>query len=329
MTTFSPARFTFHLTGWSLSLVILSLATVLIQPGSATVSDWIHWFQTGQPESLGLIWTEFRLPRLIAAGMTGGALAVSGLILQLMLRNPLAEPYILGISSGASLGAILPLLLGVHLYFIQAGGAFLGAVIVSAVVFRIGYRFGVLDTGRLLLGGVMMSALLSAVIFLALHLTGDSLRIAITWLMGNLSLADPDFVWPLLPVILLFLAILMRYAWSFNLLLTGEAVARQSGVPVERLKRVAYLCVSAMTGLCVATSGIIGFTGLVIPHILRIFYGNDHRFLIPVSFLAGGLFLIVSDWIARSLLYPSELPVGAITALIGAPYFIYLLIKKT
>ncbi|MBN8704470.1 MAG: iron ABC transporter permease [Bacteroidetes bacterium] len=324
--TFRVNTLLLHLSVWLLILIPVFLFCLLVQPGSVSVQMLLTGFD--DPILSSILW-EVRLPRVINGLMTGGALAVSGLVLQLIVRNPLAEPYILGISSGASFGAILPLILGASLFSFQIGGAFTGAVLVMVVVYFTGLRYGRIDNGRLLLGGVMMGAFVSALIFMSFTFLGDGLRTAITWLMGNLSLGSSSVIFTLFPIILLIILLVYRYSYAYNLILTGEEVASQVGIPVDRIKKVSYLYVSALTALAVCVSGIIGFVGLVIPHILRRFYGFDHRYLIPFSFLGGGMLLMIADWIARAALFPVELPVGAITAFLGAPFFIALMRKQS
>jgi len=322
--TFRLPVFWLHLSFWLAGAVVTFLFALTVQPGSFSPAELLSGLE--DPVISSILW-DLRLPRVLNGLMTGGALAVSGLVLQLTVRNPLAEPYILGISSGASLGAIFPLFFGLSLVTFQVAGAFTGAALVTAVVYLSGLRFGKLDNGRLLLGGVMTGAFVSALIFMSFTFLGDGLRTAVTWLMGNLSLGSPQTVYSLFPVVLLVFALLYRNSYAFNLILTGEEVAEQVGIPVDRIKKLSYLYVSVLTSLAVCVSGIIGFAGLVVPHILRRLYGFDHRFLLPFCFLAGGILVMLSDWIARSVLFPVELPVGAVTAFIGAPFFMYLMRK--
>jgi len=317
-----------HLTRCFILSIIVFAFILLCQPGSiSVVSIFDHLFKN-HTESISVILWDIRLPRAVAAYVVGGSLAVAGLTLQLVVRNPLAEPFILGISSGANTGIILSFLLGTSAVFIQSAGAFTGALLVTVMVYFIGLRFGKLDNGRLLLGGVMMGSFLSAVMFISIPFMGDSIRMALSWFMGNLGLGTKTQIYSFAPIMVLLIGVLYLFSYKFNLMTTGEEVASQLGVQVDTVKKLSYLCVSILTGLSVCISGIIGFVGLMIPHAARFLYGSDHRILIPFSFISGGILLMLSDWMARSLFYPVELPVGAITAFLGAPFFVWLLRSK-
>lgn len=306
-----------------------SAFSLLIQPGGVAVQDiWAHWTEMPNEMVEIIIW-EIRFPRIISAWLIGGALAVSGAVLQVLVRNPLAEPYILGISSGASVGSLLPIALGMTFLLAPVFGSFVGSMIVMMVVYSIGKKYGKLDANRLLLGGVMISAFFSSVVFILISWSGENLKTAISWLMGSLSLATPELLVWTFPFILIFVGILFSLSHSFNQLLSGETVAEQVGIPVDRVKKTSYICVSFLTSLAVCLGGIIGFIGLVVPHISRQLTGYDHRKVIPVSFLGGGLLLLISDWLARSILFPMELPVGAVTAILGAPFFLLMLKKQS
>lgn len=313
---------------WLLVAILVFVLVFLFQPGSVSLNQILTHFFIKPDDAVQIILWDIRFPRVLAAFFVGGSLAVSGLILQLIVRNPLAEPFILGISSGANTGIILSVLLGTSAFFIQSLGAFIGALLVTTVVYFIGLRYGKMDNGRLLLGGVMMGAFLGAVMFIAIPFLGDQIYFALSWFMGNLGLGTPQQIFSIVPVMFIFIVVLYFFSYKFNLMQVGEEAASQLGVSVDAIKKLAYLCVSIITGLAVCISGIIGFVGLMVPHAARFFYGSDHRTLIPVSFLFGGILLMLSDWVARSLFYPVEIPVGAITAFLGAPFFIYLLKRK-
>lgn len=269
-----------------------------------------------------------RLPRIVLALLVGSGLSVAGVVFQALLRNPLAEPYILGISSGGTVGAIIAIGLSLGASAITTPlASFIGSAAVMALVYAIAHRRGQLDTNALLLGGVMIGAFFNAVVLLIIAVYNQELRNAFLWLMGNLSSANGDAMIVVAPILLLASILLLFQARNFNLISTGDETAMQLGVEVAKVKRLSYLMASLITGLVVSVSGVIGFVGLLIPHICRMLFGPDHRLLLPASFLLGGSFLILADILSRTLLAPSEIPVGAITAAVGAPVFVYLLRK--
>ncbi len=269
-----------------------------------------------------------RLPRIVLAFLVGSGLSIAGVVFQALLRNPLAEPYILGISSGGTVGAIIAIGLSLGASAITTPlASFIGSAAVMALVYGIAHRRGQLDTNALLLGGVMIGAFFNAVVLLIIAVYNQELRNAFLWLMGNLSSANADAILVVAPILLLASILLLVQARNFNLISTGDETAMQLGVEVGRVKRLSYLLASLITGLVVSVSGVIGFVGLLIPHICRMLFGPDHRLLLPASFLLGGSFLILADILSRTLLAPSEIPVGAITAAVGAPVFVYLLRK--
>jgi cobalamin transport system permease protein len=280
------------------------------------------------PESARTIILEIRLPRILLAITVGAGLSVAGVVFQALLRNPLAEPYILGISSGGTIGAIIAIGLSVGATaFTTPAASFLGSLAVMAVVYSIGQRRGQIDTNTLLLAGVMVGAFLNAAVLLIIAVFNQEMRNAFLWLMGNLSSANTQAITVVAPPMLLACLILLLQAKRFNLIATGDEGALHLGVNVAKIKRLSYLLASLLTGLVVSVSGVIGFVGLIIPHICRMIWGPDHRLLIPASFLGGAIFMIVADILSRVLLAPTEIPVGAITAAIGAPLFVYLLRK--
>jgi iron complex transport system permease protein len=276
---------------------------------------------------------DLRLPRATLAVVAGGALAVAGAVFQALLRNPLAEPYVLGVSNGAALGAVALIALGIGggAPWLVPIGALLGAVLAIALVFRIALRVGrALDARVLLLAGVVVGAFLNAIILLLLtYADVESFRSAIFWMMGSLAAAD----WHSTLIVSLYLLpatlILILLARPLNLMALGEDTALYLGTRVERVKTVAYLVASLLVAGTVAVCGVIGFIGLIIPHALRLLWGNDHRFLLPGSFLAGGSFLLLADTTARTIAAPAELPVGVITALVGVPIFVVLLTRTS
>jgi iron complex transport system permease protein len=267
-----------------------------------------------------------RLPRILLAILVGAALGVSGTALQALLRNPLADPYVLGISSGAALGAIIALWVGGRVAAASPAAAFAGALATMAWVYLLGRRAGRLASYTLVLAGVVTASFLSAVILFVLTLlsTRDVRGIAF-WLMGDLSVVTDAQLRVLLPIVLLGVSALYLFAKDLNVLLLGEEEAAHLGVNVARVETAIYLLASLLTGVAVSVSGAIGYLGLLVPHLGRMAVGNDHRTLLPVSALGGAIVLVVSDTLARTVVAPGELPVGAVTAVAGAPVFIYLL----
>jgi iron complex transport system permease protein len=273
-----------------------------------------------------IIVREIRLPRVLLAMLVGAALAVSGTALQALLRNPLADPYVLGISSGAALGAIIALWIGGKVAAASPLLAFAGAVVTMAWVYLLGRRAGRLASYTLVLAGVITASFLSAVILFVLTLlsTRDVRGIAF-WLMGDLSLVTDTQLRVLLPVVAFGVLALYAFAKDLNVMLLGEEEAAHLGVNVARVQTAVYLLASLLTGVAVSLSGAIGYLGLLVPHLGRMVVGNDHRTLLPTAALGGAIVLTLSDTLARTVVAPAELPVGAVTALAGAPVFIYLL----
>ena len=266
-----------------------------------------------------------RLPRALAGFACGGLLALAGALLQVLLRNPLADPYVLGISGGASVGALTAILfgfaaLGVH------GAAFVGALAAMLVVFGLAHGDGSWTQTRLLLTGVIVAAGCGALVALLLSIAPDhKLRGMIFWLMGDLAQAgDPRFA---LLALALVLALALPFARELNLLARGADLAQSLGVEVGRLRAGVYLGASLATAAAVTQSGSVGFIGLIVPHLVRLALGNDQRLLLPAAALAGGSLLSVADTLARSIVAPQQLPVGVLTALIGVPVFLFLLAR--
>lgn len=281
------------------------------------------------PSEFWLVIFGLRLPRIALGILVGASLATSGAGFQALLRNPLAEPYVLGVSSGAALGAILSLIFAPHAPGAIQIAAFIGAGATITVVYFLGRRGGQLDSPTLLLGGIVAASFLSAaIIFLMTTLSGRDLRGMAFWLMGDLASA------PLIDLRWLYLAMLIAagaiYSASsdLNLILTGEKEARHLGVNVDRVKLVVYISASVLTGLAVSVSGAIGYVGLLVPHVMRMLFGTDYRVLIPTSAIGGAILIVLADTLARTIVAPTELPVGAMTALAGAPVFIYLMRRR-
>jgi iron complex transport system permease protein len=270
-----------------------------------------------------------RLPRAVLASLVGASLATSGVIFQALLRNPLADPFVLGVSGGAALGGILALSLGTAVglgYAAVPPAAFAGCLVTTVLLYVIAGRGSRVSATGLLLTGVVFNAFASAAIVFLASLAGlmESGRIFI-WLIGNLSSARVE-LWPWLALFLaLGLACALPFARGLNALALGDETAQRLGVSTERDKRVLIVATSLMVGAAVSAAGLVGFVGLIIPHLLRLVLGPDHRLLVPAAALGGAAFLVVCDTVARTLLAGRELPVGAITALAGGPLFLYLL----
>ena len=316
-------------------LIVSVLISLRIGAFDLSYPDLISLVFTSSPEaeaedSARAVLIEIRLPRVLLALLVGGGLSVAGAIFQVLLRNVLADPYILGVSGGASVGALVAIATGMSGMFILAQPllAFAGALLAVVAVYGLASR-GRPGDNTLLLSGVMIGAFLSAVI-LALVSTMDApLRNALYWLIGYLGNATLREVAILLPFVTVLVTISLFAAARMNVLALGTEAARHLGVGVRRLQPMLYVVASLMTAAVVAFSGAIGFVGLIVPHVCRRLFGPDHRLLLPASFLGGASFLIFSDIIARSILHPSELPVGAVTAALGAPVFIYVLRRKS
>lgn len=276
------------------------------------------------PEQIVIV-ADIRLPRVLMALVVGAALAVAGSAYQALLRNPLADPGILGISSGAALGAISATIFAESIPISRPFAAFGGAVITIAIVYALGQGRRNSGTERLILAGVIINALLSSiVIFLVTSASGARQRNVLSWLIGDLS-GESGLLLPVAVFVLIGIGAVYVNARSLNLLMVGEQDALALGVEARTVKIAVYLAASMLTGAAVAVSGAIGFVGLIIPHAVRIVGGSDNRLVIPASALVGGIFLTLADTIARTVVAPRELNIGVITSLVGAPVFVYLL----
>ena len=315
-----------------LILVILSSVTVgsvKVRPSrSITILlQSILGLKGGGTETEQAIILSLRFPRALLAGLVGAGLSVSGAIFQALLKNPLADPYILGVSSGAAVGAIVAILMGLStLSFGLPLASFVGALLTILAVFYFGRQEGKIHPNTLLLAGVIIGSFLSALIMFFISVSQkEELHTIIFWLMGDFSFSNYQTIRIIFPYILLSFLFLYSRARQLNLILSGEEDALQLGVNVENLRLISYLSASLLTAASVSVCGLIGFVGLIVPHSVRLIFGPDHRLLIPSSALVGASFLIASDTFARTLLAPIELPVGVITATFGGPFFIYLL----
>ncbi|MBM4425138.1 MAG: iron chelate uptake ABC transporter family permease subunit [Chloroflexi bacterium] len=281
------------------------------------------------PETFDTILFEIRLPRVAITALIGAALAASGSTYQGLFRNPLADPYLVGVASGAGLGATLAL--GLNLHHTALGlnatpiGAFLGAVITVAVVVISAQVGRTTPVSTMLLAGVAIGSFTTAVTTFLMLLSPDGLRRAFTWLLGGYNGGGWQPFWIVLPYLIVGLIILQFNARALNVLQLDEEQARQLGINVERLKLTVVAAATLITAAAVAFGGLVGFVGLVVPHVLRMIAGPDYRRLIPLSAIGGAAFLVIADLVARTIIAPTELPVGVVTALAGAPFFILLL----
>ena len=281
------------------------------------------------PASQTTILLDIRLPRIIMAGLAGAALAISGASYQGMFRNPLADPYLIGISQGAALGAVTGFLLPVSVPSAAIPAlAFAGALLAVLAVYFIARTGKTLPLTTLILGGVAVGAFLSSVTSYLLITSGDRVHGIIFWLLGTLSVADWWSVYIMAPYIFIGATILMLLARPLNVMQLDEEQARQLGINVEGTKLIVLGAATLCTAAAVCFCGVIGFVGIIIPHTVRLLFGPDYRRLLPLSLLTGAAFLIIADTVARTVMPPTEVPIGVITAFIGAPFFLYLLRQK-
>ncbi len=276
-----------------------------------------------------LIIYKIRLPRIILAGLVGFALSLGGVTFQAILRNPLADPFILGVSSGSAFGAVLAITFGLSFSLGVPVMSFMGGLLTIYLVMSLGSRKMGMESSTILLTGVIVNAFFTAIIMFFISTSADDrLHTMLFWLYGDLSQSQYTQLLIIAPFILIAAVILYCYARDFNIITTGDEIAAQLGVDVEKTKKIGLLTVSLIMGLVVAFSGLIGFVGLIVPHLARMASRSDHRMLIPVSSIGGAVFLIAADTLARTIVSPSELPVGVITAFLGAPFFLILLRKR-
>lgn len=272
---------------------------------------------------------DLRLPRIIMAALVGGALSIAGVVFQGLFRNPMADPYIIGSSSGAALGASLGFVAGLDFQIINLSVvpalAFAGAIGTTIMVYNLARVGPKISMTVLLLTGVATSFLLSAITSAIMILRRDETHNIIAWMLGGFTSSRWVHVQVTLPYLIAGMALIMAFSRDLDIMLLGEEKAHQLGVNIHRLQRVLTMAASLLVAAAVSFSGIIGFTGLVVPHMVRLFIGPNHQRLLPIAALTGAIFLLIADTVARNILSPLELPVGIITSFLGAPFFIYLL----
>jgi iron complex transport system permease protein len=281
------------------------------------------------PAQYETIVLQVRGPRVLLGAVVGAGLGVVGMTLQALVRNPLADPFLLGVSSGASVGAVAVILTGATVFGFASTSiaAFLGSLAALGLVYLLSRAGGQITTTRLVLAGVAVAYVLSAVtsLMLIMSRTGDQARQVLTWLLGGLGGANWDSLWLPLSVVLTGLAVLLAQSRTLNVLLAGDDAAMTMGVDTNRFRAQMFVLTSLVTGVLVAVSGPIGFVGLILPHAVRLLVGSDHRRALPATALAGASFLVIADMAARTLASPQEIPVGVLTALCGGPFFLWLI----
>lgn len=334
----TPARRMF----WGLLVLLTATCIFSLTYGASDTSllgalgDWLQGRELSLRDRVVLL--DIRLPRLVMGILVGAGLAVSGAVMQGLFRNPLADPGLIGVSSGASLGAICAIVLGAYLptgiadflgYYTVPAAAFLGAWAATMVLYHVSTRRGRTSVATMLLAGIALGALANAMSGVLIYIADDAqLRDLTFWSLGSLGGATWSKVMAAGPFIAVLLIAAPLLSTGLNGLALGEAAAGHLGIPVQRIKNMAILGVAALTGAAVAVSGGIGFIGIVVPHLLRLAVGPDHRFLLPSAALLGAVLLLVADVVSRTIVAPAELPIGIVTAAIGAPFFLWILLRR-
>ena len=321
-------------------LVVVFIAAIAGGIGSVYIPPWtvvkivvgelpLIDVSGGWPDSWHTIIWQLRFPRIILAGLVGAALAISGATYQGLFRNPLADPYFIGVAAGAALGATVVTLTSVpvhiHGFSLLPIAAFAGAIVAVTIAYSVARQSGELPLLTLILAGLAISSLAAAMTAFLMIRSDPDLRPLIAWLLGGFIGTQWDDIYTVLPYLLPGVLVMMAYARVLNMFQLKEEEAKQLGVNVERTKIVLITMASLTAAAAVSVSGIIGFVGIMAPHSVRLVWGNDHRFLLPMSMIAGAGSLVLADLAARTLASPSELPVGIVTAFCGAPFFLYLL----
>ena len=332
---------TYAIVGMSVALVVvIVMATTIGSVGVPLLTTFkvmlsklaLFHIAPTWPSGTDIIIMEIRLPRVIMAGLVGAALGTAGATYQGLFRNPLADPYLIGVAQGASLGAVVGFLLPISGVFLGVGivpfFAFIGALASTALVYALARQGKSLPVTTLILAGVALSSLLGSIVSYLIISSGDKMHSIIFWLMGSFSLSQWSDVGMVLPYMVVGTGVILLYARPLNVMQLDEEQAQQLGVNVERLKLVLLAAATLITAAAVSFVGTIGFVGIIIPHAVRLVWGADYRFLLPLSVLSSAIFLILADLIARTVLSPTEIPVGVVTALFGAPFFLYLLRRR-
>ncbi|MGB5158269.1 MAG: iron ABC transporter permease [Desulfobacterales bacterium] len=332
----APHYITKRLLLLSLFLFVLLLVCVFAGISLGSTGGGFKWVwnsvmgQTAADSMLNTIIWKIRFPRVIMAVLVGATLSLGGLVFQALLRNPLAEPYILGISGGSAIGAIIGILAGLSLFPCVSLLAFSGSIIILLLILVMSSGQSILKKDSLLLSGVIINAFCAAVIMFLISMAHDSkIHNIMFWLMGDLSMIEMRHVGYLALILLPCFVIIFIFSNSMNLMLLGKEMAQSMGVNIKAVTITLLITTSLMVSATVANCGLLGFVGLVMPHLLRLTFGSDHRILVPACVLAGGSYMVLCDLLARSLPQQGEMPVGVITAMIGAPLFIFLLKRST
>ena len=306
-------------------------SSLMLGPVPTTFKDLFNIFSKHDWTITDII-VNLRLSRTLLAFLVGASLSLSGAILQGYFQNPMAGPFVVGVSSGASFGAVLSIILGLNLTVLgisaQSLSAFGTGFLIVSLVYFLSQRKGVFKVETLLLTGIAAGALASALTSFLIFFKSESYEQAVFWLLGSFELADWKQITAVAPYFFLCLFLSQWLAKDMNLLILGDETAQSLGCPVKRVRKTFLVMSTLLAAASVSVSGIIGFVGLITPHWVRILIGPDHRYLFVFSSLTGGIFLVFSDLLARTLLFPTELPIGIITAVVGAPFFIYLLNKR-
>ena len=309
---------------WAMLLLTLLLLVAMVAGCLVGAVD----FDRGEILNSPIFW-QLRLPRVLLSVVVGAVLSVCGAAYQSIFRNPLTDPYVLGVSSGASLGAAVAILVGLEAYLWGVGGcALVAALLTVLLIYKIASIGNRMHTTTLLLTGVCLTLLISAVISFLMVLNHEKMDSIIFWTMGSFGSATWTDVVIVAPVAVVGIGVVLYYSRDLNLLLAGSEAARSMGVEVERVKRMLLLFTTLMVAFAVRSCGVIGFVGLIVPHAVRLVAGPDNRRVVPYSVVCGALFVLVCDTLARTMLRPSELPVGSLTSIVGAPLFIYLLYRN-
>lgn len=321
------------LIGYILSIIALLVAMWLgVSVGSVKVPISTLWDMGADEIATNIVW-KIRMPRVVLAGLVGSSLAIAGAAFQGLLKNPLADPYTLGVSSGASVGAVATLFFGISVPFLGIYTlpvfSMIGALVTMLLVITFAKLVDrAMKMETIILTGIIFSSFLGSVISLMIALTGEELRQIIGWLLGSVSMRGWSFVQMALPFVIIGTLLLWLNRRELNAMLFGEERAKHLGVNVKQRKMMILIGGSMLTGTAVAVSGTIGFVGLVVPHMTRLLFGSDNRHVLPLSFINGAALLIICDLVSRTIISPTELPIGVITAFIGAPVFAFIFFRQ-